>query len=63
MALAENMTNQDLDAIYDALGSVINNLTNYLSADKKYEHLAVASKTAKKFCYEKWAPYLSGIIG
>lgn len=63
MVLAENMTNQDLDAIYDALGSVINNLTKYLSADKKFEHLAVASKTAKKFCYEKWAPYLSGIIG
>lgn len=63
MALAENMSNQDLDAIYDALGSVIDNLTNFLSADTKFEHLAVASKTAKKFCYEKWAPYLSGIIG
>jgi hypothetical protein len=63
MALAENMTNQDLDAIYDALGFVIDNLTNYLSADTKFEHLAIASKTAKKFCYERWAPFLSGIIG
>jgi hypothetical protein len=60
--LVDRIETPDLNAIYEALSAVIDHLTQSLTTKTKYETLGVAVKTAKKSCYEKWAPYLSGVV-